>query len=352
MTVESLPTPLPAHVRAAFGPTVTYLNAASCGLLPIEAAQVLERADRQRVTGEFVIPDVDPIIADCRAAIGRLTGFEARQIAIGSQVSQLVGVVADSLPPGARVLLPEGEFASVVWPFLARPDLEVRTVPLAGLAAAVRSDDALVAAAVVQSADGAIVDMPAVVAAARAAGARVLFDLSQATGWYPVHATGADWVVGVGYKWLLAPKGSAFLAGTDAALDTLRPVAAGWYAGYNPWETCYDAPLRLAADARRFDVSPAWSAWIGLRVGLRTIESVGIGNIQRHDVALANRLREGLGLPEGNSAIVSVEVAPETLERLRTARVIGSMRAGRLRLACHLYNTEDEIDHVLDVLAG
>lgn len=352
MTVESLPTPLPDHVRAAFGPTVTYLNAASCGLLPITTAQVLERADRQRVTGEFEIPAVDAVVADCRAAIGRLIGFGARQIAIGAQVSQLVGVIADSLPAGAKVLLPEGEFASVVWPFLARPDLEVRTVPLAELAVSVRPGDALVAAAAVQSADGAIADMPGVVAAARAAGARVLFDLSQAAGWYPVHATGADWVVGVGYKWLLAPKGSAFLAGTDAALDTLRPVAAGWYAGYNPWETCYDAPLRLAADARRFDVSPAWPAWIGLRASLELVESIGIENIRRHDVALANRLRKGLGLPEGNSSIVATEVGAEALERLRAARVIGSIRAGRLRLACHLYNTEEDIDRALDVLAG
>ena len=33
---------------------------------------------------------------------------------------------------------------------------------------------------------------------------------------------------------------------------------AGWYAGQHPWESIYGTPLRLAEDARRFDVSPAW----------------------------------------------------------------------------------------------
>ncbi|MFI6868316.1 aminotransferase class V-fold PLP-dependent enzyme [Nocardia sp. NPDC050406] len=343
---------LPRSVRDAFAPTVTYLNAASCGLLPVAAMEAVMVAEHERMRGEFSIPAVDSVIASCRTSLAGLTGMRADQIAIGSQVSQLVGLVAESLPDGANVLVPEGEFTSVSWPFLSRPGLRVRTAPLAEFAAAVRPDDALVAAAVVQSADGGVVDVPAVVAAARAAGARVLFDLSQAIGWFPVHDTGADWVVAVGYKWLLGPKGSAFLAGTDEALDTLRPVGAGWYSGFDPWQTCYDIPLRQAADARRFDLSPTWPAWLGQRPTLDLIESVGIEAIQRHNVALANRLRTGLGLPEANSAIVAVEATPEVIERVRAAKVVGAMRAGRLRLSCHLYNTEDDIDRALDVLNG
>ncbi|MFJ4651338.1 aminotransferase class V-fold PLP-dependent enzyme [Nocardia sp. NPDC088792] len=352
MTTLPPSTPFPAAVRDQFAPTVTYLNAPSCGLLPQSAAAALAAADLQRVTGEFDIPGVDVVVDECRAVFARLSGFETRQVAIGSQVSQLIGLIAQSLPPGARVVVPEHEFTSVSWPFLARPDLDVREVPLAGLAAAIRPGDAVVAAAVVQSADGAVADMPAVVAAARAAGARVLFDLSQAVGWLPVRDNGADWVVSVGYKWLLGPKGTAFLAGTDAALDTLRPLAAGWYSGYNPWETCYDAPLRQAEDARRFDVSPAWTMWIGQRPAMAVIEQAGIENIHRYDVALADRLRKGLGLAEGNSAVVSVRISPEARERVRAAGIVGAVRAGRLRLGCHLYNTEDDIDRALDVLTG
>lgn len=352
MTIASTPDLLPAAVRDAFAPAVTYLNAASYGLLPTAVAAAVEVAERQRVSGEFDIPGVDPIVAECRVLFGRVVGFDARQVAIGAQVSQLIGLIAESLPAGANVVLPENEFTSVIWPFLARADVRVRTVPLAELAGAVRPGDDVVAAAVVQSADGAVLDVPAVVAAAKACGAKVLLDVSQAAGWFPVHDTGADWIVSVGYKWLLGPKGTAFLAGTDAALDTLRPLASGWYAGEDPWDSVYDAPLRLATDARRFDVAPVWPAWIGQQPALDLVLSVGIENIHRHNVALANRLRAGLVLAVGNSATTSIEVTPQTLDRLRSAKIIGAVRAGRLRLACHLYNTEADIDRTLDVLAG
>ncbi|NNH70136.1 aminotransferase class V-fold PLP-dependent enzyme [Nocardia uniformis] len=342
---------LPGSVRDAFAPTVTYLNTAGYSLLPVAVAEAVTAFEHERMRGESNILAVDAAIAVCRTSFAGLVGLRADQVAIGSQVSQLVGLIAGSLPDGANVVVPEGEFTSLLWPFLARPGLRVRTVPIGDLAAAVRPDDDLVAAAVVQSADGAVVDVPAVVAAARHHGARVLFDVSQAVGWFPVHDTGADWVVSVGYKWLLGPKGTAFLAGTDEALNTLRPLAAGWWAGFDPWQTCYDAPLRLADDARRFDVSPVWPAWVGQQPALELIESIGIDAIHRHNVTLANRLRTGLGLPESNSAIVAVAVTSEISERLHAAKVVGAMRAGRLRLACHLYNTEDDIDRALEALA-
>ncbi|MCU1645096.1 MAG: aminotransferase [Nocardia sp.] len=352
MTIARTPAPFAATVREAFAPSVIFLNAAGHGLTPKSVAAAVEAAERQRVTGEFDSVAVDSAVHACRVAFGELIGFEARQVAIGAQVSPLVGLVAESLPPGAKVIVPEGEFTSVRWPFLARRDLEVRTVPLRELADAVRPGDAVLAASVVQSADGSVLDVPAVVDAAHASGARVLLDVSQAAGWFPVRDTGADWIVSVGFKWLLGPKGTAFLAGTDAALDTLRPLAAGWYAGDNPWTSVYEPSLGLATDARRFDVSPVWSAWLGQVPALELVQSIGIENIRRHNVALTNRLRTGLGLPEGNSAIVSVAATPEALERLGAAGIVGAIRAGRLRLACHLYNTEADIDHTLDVLIG
>ncbi|WP_460697687.1 hypothetical protein [Nocardia thraciensis] len=67
---------------------------------------------------------------------------------------------------------------------------------------------------------------------------------------------------------------------------------------------------------------------------------------------MADRLRTGLGLPQGNSAIVSIEVTSEKLQQLEAARVVGSVRAGRLRLSCHLYNAAADIDRALTVLGS
>jgi selenocysteine lyase/cysteine desulfurase len=132
--------------------------------------------------------------------------------------------------------------------------------------------------------------------------------------------------------------------------DRLVPLAAGWYAGEQPWESCYGTPLRLAADARRFDVSPAWFSWHVAAATLEAFEQVGINRIHEHNVALAARLRSALGLEPHPSAIVSLDAGPEATQRLAAAGVKASVRAGRVRLSCHLYNSEQDIDHALEAL--
>ena len=133
--------------------------------------------------------------------------------------------------------------------------------------------------------------------------------------------------------------------------DRIVPLAAGWYAGEHPWDTCYGSPLRLASDARRFDVSPAWLSWHAAAVTLELFEAVGLGPIHEHNLALANRLRTGLGREQGDSAIVSVDAADEATERLASAGVKAAIRANRVRLSCHLYNDEEDVDRTLEVLS-
>lgn len=345
----------PASLASTFGPTTTYLNTATYGLAPRAASEVVVAAERARLEGWLDPFVVDDAIAACRRSFGRLVGVPASRVAIGSQVSPLVGLVAASLPAGTRVLAPETDFTSVLWPFLARgDDLQVRLVPLDRLVESIDAGTDVVATSIVQSSDGAIVDPAVVTAAAHAHDARVLLDATQAAGWLPLDTAGStvDWLVCGGYKWLLAPRGTAFLSGTEDALAQLPAFAAGWYAGEEPWESCYGGPLRLASDARRLDVSPAWPAWLGQRPALDLLVATGIDQIHRHDVGLANRLLAGLGLPPGDSAIVALDAAPGTAERLRAAGVVASVRSGRLRLSCHLYNTEGDVDHALDVLAA
>lgn len=86
-------------------------------------------------------------------------------MAIGAAVSELVGLVASSLPSGSEVVCAEEEFTSVLFPFLVRQqagELVVRVVPLERLAEAVRSSTTLVALSAVQSADGRVFDGAAV----------------------------------------------------------------------------------------------------------------------------------------------------------------------------------------------
>ncbi len=40
------------------------------------------------------------------------------------------------------------------------------------------------------------------------------------------------------------------------------------------------------------------------------------------------------------------------MSRLRTANVVASVRAGRVRLSLHFYNLEEEIDRVAELIGG
>jgi selenocysteine lyase/cysteine desulfurase len=129
----------------------------------------------------------------------------------------------------------------------------------------------------------------------------------------------------------------------------LRPLYAGWYAGDDPWTSIYGPPLRLAKDARRLDISPAWLAWAGTVPALELLAEVGIDAIHQHNCALANTLRGRLGVPPGDSAIVTV-AADGGLERLRAAGIKASVRAGAVRVSFHLHNTESDVNAVARAL--
>ena len=132
-------------------------------------------------------------------------------------------------------------------------------------------------------------------------------------------------------------------------LQTIRPIAAGWYAGNDIWSSIYGAPLRLATTARRLDVSPSWLCWVGTLPAVALLERVGIDAIHSHDVGLANRVRAAIGLSTGNSAIVRVE-SPTAADRLAAADIRASIRAGAVRLSFHLHNTVEDADRVIAAL--
>jgi selenocysteine lyase/cysteine desulfurase len=147
----------------------------------------------------------------------------------------------------------------------------------------------------------------------------------------------------------MSPRGSALLAVSGRLLERVVPHSAGWYAGEDVHASYFGPPLRLASDARRLDLSPAWFSWVGTQPALELIEQIGVAAIHAHDVGLANRFRAGLGLEPGNSAIVSAEV-PGAAQRLERAGIVAALRGGRLRTSWHVYNDEADVDRTLDAL--
>uniref|UniRef100_A0AAU3H071 Aminotransferase class V-fold PLP-dependent enzyme n=1 Tax=Streptomyces sp. NBC_01401 TaxID=2903854 RepID=A0AAU3H071_9ACTN len=340
-----------------FASETTYLNTSSCGLLPRRAVEAVKSladdlgAGVRGGGGSFESVDA------ARAGFARIAGVTPGRVALGGSVAAHVGLIAASLPAGAEVLAPTGEFSSVVSPFAVRGDLEMRYVPLEGLADAVRPGTALVAFSAVQSSDGRVADLDAVRAAAAAHGARTLLDASQSAGWLPLDAGAYDYTVTGGFKFLLGPRGASFLTVTEEAQQTLRPLYVGWVAADDRWNSTYGPVEKLAADARRFDEPVAFLSYHAAEQSLALLSEVGVDAVYARATGLAARFREGLAsighasVP-GTSAIVAVPGLGGREPDLAAAGVMVSARAGNLRASFHLYNTEADVDRALDVLAG
>lgn len=336
-----------------FAPAPGYLAACTSGLPSIATARAMRDFVDEWAVGRIDPAAIGESVERCRALYAGLAGVDAERVAVGSQVSQLVSVVATSLPDGAEVLCAEGDFASLVHPFaqLAARGVRVRPVPLEALPSAIGPETALVAFSLVQSADGRVADHAAIVRGAAEVGARTLVDLTQSLGWLPVGAADFDFTVCHAYKWLCAPRGTAFLAVRAGLDDTMTPVAAGWCSADDVWASCYADHMPLAAGAGRFDLSPAWPSIAGTETALRLFAGLDPAAVHAHDLGLANGARAVLGLPPGDSAIVAwADPDGRDLAAMQAAGITASGRAGNARIAFHLWNSAADVEALAGAL--
>ncbi len=338
-----------------------YLNTSSFGLPPRPAWDALQQALSDWRIGRTSWEGWSATVDESRALFAGLVGTDPASVATGASVSQLLAPVGAAIADGATVLVPDIEFTSNVFPWAIHADrgIRVRTAPVDRFVEAVTAGVDVVAWSAVQSATGEVADIAAISAAAHAVGALTVVDATQAAGWLPVDAGAVDVLVVTAYKWLCSPRGTGFLVLHPDLTDRhpgfasrLTPLAANWFAGKSVHDSYYGLPLRLADDARRFDISPAWHCWVGTAPALRVLTDIGVTAIGAHNVGLANRFLAEMDQPASNSAIVSVPADAAAVDRLRAAGVQFGVRAGRVRVAFHLYSTDVDVDLAVRALRG
>ncbi len=340
--------------REAFGAEFLgadgFLNSPTYGLPPQFLVDALLDCIGTWQNGTMDVSSFDEHVAAGRAGYAALTGVPVGSVAMAATVSSALGLVAAAIPDGARVLTLPGEFTSTTFPFAAQAGrgVTVTELPADQLIDAAADFDA-VAVSLVQSADGTVLDVDALRAGVAGTETLTVVDITQALGWKRVELDWVDVTVAAVYKWLLSPRGTAWMSLSDRVSRTMTPHAANWYAGEEPWQTIYGLPLRLTDTARRFDLSPSWFSVLGAGLALPWLATLDGDAVQAHCLGLANRLRAELDLPQQDSAIVSLpnEGGPERLQR---AGIRASIRAGAIRVGFHLYNNENDLDRLLDAL--
>lgn len=327
-----------------------FLDTASTGIPPGSAAAVVRDTVERWASGRMFPDEFDAATAIARAAYGRFVGVPADRVAMLGTVSTCLGLVAAAIPDGSRVAVLPGEFTSVTYPFAAQQSRAVTITELEpGELESRAGEFDVVAAAVVQSADGAVLDLDTL--RAHAGDALVVLDVTQAAGWMVLDLGWADAVVGASYKWLLAPRGTSWIALSERLADRMTPHAANWTAAVEPWRSVYGLPMHLSDEARRFDASATWFAVAGAAISMTWLLEQDRPAIERHVIGLAGRVRDHLGMPDRPSPIVSISAQGRDLvAELRAVGIRAAGRAGATRISPHLYTTDADIDRLLEVL--
>ena len=337
----------PLVPSGVFEPDGIYFDTPTYGLAPVATYEAVVRAAQQWRAGRATMVEYDEAVDRSRYLFARVVGVEASSVAIGANVSSLVGPVAAGLAPGSTILAPLGEFTSLLFPLLVNEGLTVKTVPLADLACSIDESIDVVAFSLVQSSSGEVADTTSILEAVRRHQVRTLVDATHAAGWLPFDARSFDFVFVAAYTWLMCPRGVAFMImHSDLEPPTMN---AGWYSGEDPWSSIYGGPLRLASSAKRFDTSPAWIPWVGAVPSLELIDSVNVERIHAHDVALANAVRAGVGMDASTSAMVTLPI--QRPDKLGESGIKASVRVASVRLGFHLHNSSGDVHALLKAIS-
>src|SRR4051794_8606805 len=217
-------------------PETVYLNTASFGLPPDPAFDALQQAQADWRAGRVSWEHWTAVTNRTRAEFAKLVGADTARVTVGATISGLVGMVAAGLPAGTRVLAPQADFTSLLFPFLAQEERGVTTtlVPLEEIAEHIDASTDVVALSAVQSKNGIVAKLDDIEAAAKEHGALTVIDATHAIGWLPLDATRFDAVACAAYKWLMSPRGTAFMVLSERAAELITPSQAGWFATPDP----------------------------------------------------------------------------------------------------------------------
>jgi kynureninase len=377
------PLTIPDGVRTRFAglDTSTWLVSHSMGAPPLAARDALVRYHAEWADGgpEGAWPGWLDEMRAIGDGIGAIVGAPAGSVALAPNVSLLQSVLASSLDfrraERNEVVYEALQFPSLayVWTAWERAGAKTvrvatddgKTIPTDRICSAITERTAVVVLSHAYYQSGVLIDVPAIVARAREAGALVVLDAYQTTGTYPydVVALDIDVAVGGSHKWLCGGPGCGWIYVRPQLRERFRPMVTGWFAHREPF-AFEPPPIDYAQDQLRWaSGTPTIPGYLVARAGHEIIREIGVPAIRAHNVRLTTRLTDAalergwhVSTPHDASrrtGWVGIDVpdGEHVLHELIARRIYVDYRPGcGLRVGAHFYTTDEEIERFLSVL--
>lgn len=355
-----------------------YLNHAAVAPVSTAVRRAMNRIVRDvEEHGIAHIDDWRQLYAGARRSAGRLIGAAPEHVAFLKNTTD--GLIAVALGVdwrrGDSVVLAEGEFPANVYPWLNLAERGVRVVRVPrrdgrlhveDYATAIDASTRVLTVSSVQFTTGFRSDLKALGELCRQHDILFVVDGIQSVGALrmDVRDLGVDCLAADGHKWLMGPEGCALFYVSSRALRRLRVAGLGW-ASVASAADFFDYDTTLHDDARRFETGTQNTAGIaGLRAAMDLFLDLGMERVEQRVLALSQRLADGLTergyavhssrAPGEASGIVTFagieQTSAQIAAALQAATVQLTERGGTVRLAPHVYNTDEEIDRALAAL--
>ncbi len=373
--------PLTAKEMRALFPIAAryaYLDHAAIAPLATPVRSTMEVFLARMTEEPFELAHWQRLLGQVRGRVAELLSVGPESIAFTKNTTTGLGLVAAGLDweAGDNIVSVDREFPSNIYPWmgLKRKGVELRLYrPEQGridVKALVRLCDRrtrVLAISAVQFWSGFRTDLGALGTALRGRDTLLVIDAIQAVGALHVDLsrTPVDFLSAGAQKWLLGPIGIGVVYLGPRMMDRLSPVTIGPESVVRDREY-FEYDLTLKPDARRFEeAAPNYPGILGMGAAVNLLLRAGPPVVEEAVLRLADRLREELprrgyelvfkpSAPSERSGIVSFRhprmVPAELHARLREAGVIIALRGDFLRSSAHYYNSDEDLDRLLEAL--
>ncbi|HID32896.1 MAG TPA: aminotransferase class V-fold PLP-dependent enzyme [bacterium (Candidatus Stahlbacteria)] len=344
-----------------------YLDHASTGPLPRSSAERMAEFVN-RLTYE--LPDSEEImgiVEETREEIAKLVGAGKDEIALTKNTTSgiLIAIGSIEFAPGDNVIIQKGCFPTNQYPWhYLLPEVEKRTLdPLRPipeqLATLVDDRTRAVSVDLVDYLTGVRIDLGEVKGSLRP-DVFLVVDGIQAVGAVEIDLGPVDFMACGSGKWLLSPHGTGFIYVKKSQLERVRLSNIGWLSSHWDDFTHFEIkPLKQTA-ARYEEGTYNYPGLVGMNESMKMFNRIGIGNIASSIRKLCDFILEGIDrnkftiiTPKNRAGIVTVRPACDVKELKRLLdekNIVVSERMGCLRISPHFYNTEVEIEELLEIL--
>lgn len=364
-----------------------FFNHAAVSPLPKPAADALRAYAEQAASETYLAGTWYRDIERLRVLSAGLLNCHRDEIAFVKNTGEGLSIVASGIDwkAGDRIVTTAVEYPANVYPWMEqcrRHGCELvmlpeetdengrRQVPLKSILREIEHPKTrLVTLSHVEYASGQRHDMETIGAACRQHGKLFCVDAIQSVGVLPVDVQSMhiDFLSADSHKWMLGPEGAGLFYCRRELIDSLRPLTIGWMNVVNAMDYGhYDYTLK--PDAGRYECGTY--DVVGLHAMKGALDVLADAGID----AIARRVRE-LGdylivrLEEKGYQIISPRAAEQwsgivsfispvhphepIVARIRKERRIEiSLRERRLRCSPHFYNTEDQLNRLVEALPG